>query len=104
MPSSFCTSAAETADASLAYRLQIVRLKEEYMPVKVGDFTYDAVALFREGLAQAMKDDKQFHIRRDGSPAYMERYDWVAPFHQGLAWVEKDFRVFQIRPDGSRVD
>ena len=65
---------------------------------------YEFVSSFVKGLAQVIKDGKQFHIRPDGTPVYEERYDFVSSFSEGLAWVTKDGRGFYIHPDGTRAD
>jgi hypothetical protein len=72
----------------------------------INGFDYDWIGPFSEGLAPARKDGQEFHIRRDGTPAYDERFDQVGSFSEGLglALVRKGRQRFHIRRDGFRVD
>jgi len=65
---------------------------------------YDFVGLFSEGLAQAYKDGKWFHVHPNGIPAYEQRYDWVGSFHRGTAWVRKNNKWIRIRHNGIEMN
>ena len=47
------------------------------------------------------ENDKQYHIKPDGSLAYKQQFDIVWPFSEGLAKVKLDGKYFHIKPDGS---
>lgn len=55
--------------------------------VKIGNFTYDFVGKFSDGIAPARQDDGWFHIREDGSPLYTQRYVSVGQFSEGFSVV-----------------
>lgn len=65
---------------------------------------YDWVGGFSEGLAPARKDEKEFHIREDGNPAYEQRFDWVGAFRDGTAEVRSNGKSFHIHPNGTKVN
>lgn len=66
-------------------------------------FGYDNVWDFREGLAPVRLDKKEFHITKEGKPAYDERYDRTYCFVNGRALVERNGEKFHINTHGKRV-
>lgn len=64
---------------------------------------YDAVGRFCDGFAWARLGGKEFHIRRDGMPAYAQRYDGAYPFSGGHALVHLGRDFFKIDTSGERV-
>ena len=64
---------------------------------------YDWVGGFCEGLAPARGKKGEFHVCRDGTPAYPQRFAYVSFFDNGLAEVRgKRGRWFYINHDGKK--
>lgn len=57
----------------------------------------DWVGKYFNGLAQATKDGRWFHVDKNEKPIYGERWDWVSPAHKGFALARKNNRYFTIR-------
>jgi len=64
---------------------------------------FNRVGWSSEGLIAVQKDNKCFHIRPDGTPAYKERYERVGDFVNGIAWVLKVEKWVRIKKDGTIV-
>lgn len=68
------------------------------MNKKVTEILYplDWVGKYFDGLAQATKDGKWFHVDKNEKPIYKEKWDWVSPAHKGAALARKNNRYFII--------
>ncbi|MFA6011323.1 MAG: methyltransferase [Desulfobacteraceae bacterium] len=65
------------------------------------DERFDEVLKFHTpGLAPVKKDQKAWHINRDGKPGYVERYLRTFGFYEGLASVFDSSGAFHIHPNG----
>jgi len=60
------------------------------MNKKVTEILYplDWVGKYFDGLAQATKDGKWFHVDKNEKPIYKEKWDWVSPAHKGAALAQ----------------
>lgn len=61
---------------------------------------YSLVGHFHGNLALARIGNREFHIRRDGRPAYNEYYALVGPFSEGYALAKDHTGWFHIHPNG----
>lgn len=67
---------------------------------------FKAVGDFHEGLAWVRDcEDREFHIKSDGTPAYPQRFKWIGDFREGFA-LAQDFKgnEFKINTKGERVN
>ena len=63
---------------------------------------FDEVLKFHEpGLAAVRRDDRAWHIRSDGEPAYNRRFNRTFGFYEGLAAAAAPDGWRHVRPDGT---